>query len=71
MAFEIDKCYKHTGGMVIHIAGEANSIVMGRCFVAEEPYSAKFKPVGKDDIAAAGWIEISKDEYMESYQHMK
>lgn len=67
MVFEIGKCYRHTTGEELSIAGEVDTVMYGKCLLAESNYKPNLIPVGRDESAAVNWTEISKEEWMKNF----
>jgi len=61
MKFEIGKAYQHTCGEQLHIVGKLNTIMYGKCLMAEVGYNKWFKKpetIGKQPIS--NWNEEFK-----------
>jgi hypothetical protein len=69
--FELGKCYRHTDMGKMKIVGMAETTQWGKCGIGEEVYRNRMTnliPVSLgDEVAATNWIEISEEEWMESF----
>lgn len=63
MKFELGKFYKHATEHYLYICGIVESLMYGRCLVAEVNGKV-FQGVGSDEVSAANFHEISKKEYL-------
>ncbi len=75
MIFEIGKFYKHSSGKKAAIICLAiQTTQWGNCLVAEvvqENYPTVLVPFGNDQGAAQYWKEITKEEWLESFENEK
>ena len=62
MKFELGKFYKHTTEHYLYICGIVESLMYGRCLMAEVN-GQEFQAVGSDEASAVNFHEIPKKEY--------
>ena len=67
MNFEVGKCYKHTTGTMMHVLCETETILYGRCLVAEEAGKNDLIPIGKGEEYADNWTCIPIEEFQRFY----
>lgn len=70
MNFEVGKCYKHSTGAMIHVLCEVETMMYGKCLVAEEAGKTDLIPIGKGDGYAENWTCIPIDEFKRFYTDM-
>jgi hypothetical protein len=68
MKFKISKAYEHSSGLQYYICGEINTLMFGKCLLAENRYNKyknnkskrylEFSPVGSDNDSTANFFEI-------------
>ena len=65
MVFELNKFYKHTSGVMMHMIAIAEAPIMwfGPTIIAERA-DGSLTPCGMDEVSAQNWHESTKAEYM-------
>ena len=70
MIFDVGKFYKHPTGHCLSIICEAETTMWGSTLVAESAggyIGSTLLSVGKDEVSAQNYHEISKEEWMENF----
>ena len=64
MIFEVGKYYKHESGLLLAVRGRIPTTMWGDTLIAESPDDIMgLRPVGDDETATAGFVEIPEDEW--------
>lgn len=67
MKFKVGKFYKHTDGTKLAIICKADTTMFGETLLAEQSNTSEFIAVGSGKEDAVNYTEITKVEWLESF----